>query len=258
MRRLLSAALAAGTLLAQVPIGPPSGYGAGGASNLTTVGAVPYVCATGALCQDSGLTWDSVNKRLIIVTSGSTATLSGCTGSYVCSGVGGANGFIGSAMLTGLSSTDGAGFQGYGNGLVLGLTAFASWTNGTLSGGTIDTALRRNSAGVVEVNNGSGGTYRDIKRRFDVSTVATVASAATIAPADNITRVTGAVTISTITAPTAFAVSGAGGCLTLIPDTGATWVTNTAGNIALASTAVVGKQLIMCYDNATSKWYPSY
>ena len=32
----------------------------------------------------------------------------------------------------------------------------------------------------------------------------------------------------------------------------------TAGNIALASTAVVGKALIMTYDNTTSKWYPSY
>ena len=32
----------------------------------------------------------------------------------------------------------------------------------------------------------------------------------------------------------------------------------TAGNIALAGTAVVGKALIMTYDNTTSKWYSSY
>ena len=34
--------------------------------------------------------------------------------------------------------------------------------------------------------------------------------------------------------------------------------TTNAGNIALASTAVVGKQLCWTYDPTTVKWYPSY
>ena len=31
-----------------------------------------------------------------------------------------------------------------------------------------------------------------------------------------------------------------------------------AGNIAIATTAVVGKALTMTYDSTTTKWYPSY
>jgi hypothetical protein len=89
-----------------------------------------------------------------------------------------------------------------------------------------------------------------------VQAVGTLASGATIAPVKTITHITGTTTISTITAPTAFALSGVGGCLTLVPD--GLWATNTAGNVSIATTAVVSKQLVMCYDNATSKWYPSY
>jgi hypothetical protein len=83
-----------------------------------------------------------------------------------------------------------------------------------------------------------------------------IASAATIAPTKSITHVTGTTTISTITAPLNFTGTNRGGCLTLIPD--GLWSTSTAGNIALATTAVVSKALTMCYDAGTSKWYPSY
>ena len=34
--------------------------------------------------------------------------------------------------------------------------------------------------------------------------------------------------------------------------------TNTSGNIALATTAVVNKALILTWDSGTAKWYPSY
>jgi hypothetical protein len=85
---------------------------------------------------------------------------------------------------------------------------------------------------------------------------AALSSAATIAPTAPIHHVTGTTQITTITAPTVLAQAGMGGCLVLIPD--AAWTTATSGNIALASTAVVNKQLTMCWDNSTSKWYPSY
>jgi hypothetical protein len=42
----------------------------------------------------------------------------------------------------------------------------------------------------------------------------------------------------------------------LIPTGVFTWTT--AGNIALAGTAVVSKALTMTYDATTTKWYPSY
>jgi len=82
----------------------------------------------------------------------------------------------------------------------------------------------------------------------------TVASATTIAPTKTITFISGTTAIATITAPSLIASTG--GQITLIP-TGI-FTTTTAGNIALASTAVVSKALIMTYDATTTKWYPSY
>jgi hypothetical protein len=82
----------------------------------------------------------------------------------------------------------------------------------------------------------------------------TVASASTTTVTTRVAFISGTTAIATLTVPTAFASSG--GQLTLIP-TGA-FTTTTAGNIALASTAVVNKALIMTYDSVTNKFYPSY
>lgn len=82
----------------------------------------------------------------------------------------------------------------------------------------------------------------------------TIASAATIAPVNPIVFVSGTAAIDTITAPTG--ISATGGHITIIP-TGL-FSTTTAGNIALATAAVVGRAIIMTYDSATVKWYPSY
>lgn len=82
----------------------------------------------------------------------------------------------------------------------------------------------------------------------------TIASAGTIAPTKEISFVSGVTAISTITPPAP--IASGGGQITLIP-TGL-WSTNTAGNIALASAAVVSKALILTYDTTTGKWYPSY
>jgi hypothetical protein len=128
--------------------------------------------------------------------------------------------------------------------------------------GPFDLGVSRNAAGVVEVNNGTVGTFRDLKLRNEIMTgvfatsaaAPTIASAGTIAPTTTIAFVSGTTTISTITAPSP--ISAGGGQITLIP-TGL-WATNTAGNIALATTAVVSKALTMTYDVTTAKWYPSY
>lgn len=82
----------------------------------------------------------------------------------------------------------------------------------------------------------------------------TIASAGTIAPTENTSFVSGVTAIVTITAPAG--TSSLGGCINLIP-TGL-WTTTTAGNIALASTAVVNRVMTMCYDPTSVKWYPSY
>ncbi len=81
---------------------------------------------------------------------------------------------------------------------------------------------------------------------------AAVASSGTIAATGPIFHVTGTAAIATMTLPTGFTQ----GCLTLIPD--GIFTTTAAGNIALASTAVVSKAMTMCYDPTTVKWYPSY
>jgi hypothetical protein len=81
-----------------------------------------------------------------------------------------------------------------------------------------------------------------------------IPSAATIAPAYKTQRISGAVTISTITDPAGYA-----GQFCTIPSPGATWVTNTAGNIGKASTAVPGQMLCWGFDGVTTfKWWPSY
>lgn len=81
----------------------------------------------------------------------------------------------------------------------------------------------------------------------------TVASSTTLAPTTGITYVNGVTAIVNITPPPGCA---RGGFIQLIP-TGL-WSTTTAGNIALATTAVLNKVLTMTYDPNTLKWYPSY
>lgn len=130
------------------------------------------------------------------------------------------------------------------------------------AGSSVDVAFARNAAGVIEINSTTNGTFRDLKLRNEIMTglyatsaaAPTLASASTIAPTVTISFVSGTTTISTITAPSP--ISSGGGQITLIP-TGL-WATDTAGNIALATTAVVSKALIMTYDTTTGKWYPSY
>jgi len=82
----------------------------------------------------------------------------------------------------------------------------------------------------------------------------TIASATTIAPTTPIVFISGTTAVVNITA--AAPISTGGGTITLIPTGIFTWTT--AGNIALAGTAVVSKALTMTYDVTTTKWYPSY
>ena len=82
----------------------------------------------------------------------------------------------------------------------------------------------------------------------------TIVSATTIAPTALISFVSGTVAIVTITPPTTLLTTG--GQITIIPL--GILTTTTAGNIALATTTVVGKALTYTYDAVTAKWYPSY
>jgi hypothetical protein len=98
-------------------------------------------------------------------------------------------------------------------------------------------------------------SYYDRLPAISFASVApTVASAASIIISAPVTFVSGTTNVVDILAPDLTATGGAQ--ITLIP-TGL-WSTTDAGNIALASTAVVSKALTLTYDSATAKWYPSY
>lgn len=82
----------------------------------------------------------------------------------------------------------------------------------------------------------------------------TVSSGSTITPLKPIAFISGTTVVNTISVPSVMLLTG--GSITLIPTGAFTWTT--AGNIAVAGTAVVNKALIMTYDYGTGKWYPSY
>lgn len=60
------------------------------------------------------------------------------------------------------------------NGLLLSSTHVVAFGN-TGSIGTLDTGLARNAAGVVEINNGAAGTYRDLQLRKLIATAGAAA-----------------------------------------------------------------------------------
>ena len=104
------------------------------------------------------------------------------------------------------------------------------------------------------IGNGSTLTTKVYGVKATGQVAPTIASSSTIAPTCDITFISGTAAIATITPPTG--ISSTGGQITLIPTE--IFTTTTAGNIALATTAVVKRALIMTYDFGTLKWYPSY
>jgi hypothetical protein len=158
------------------------------------------------------------------------------------------------------------------SGVVTNLTGTASINiNGTVGATTPNTgnftALTENSSPtVVQTDIGTAPNeiplnqylgklaYEDVLGLFaTLNPAPTIASAATIQPLTPITFVSGTTTINTITVPAEFV---GGGQIILIP-TGI-FLTGTSGNIAVATTSVVSRALIMTYDAITAKWYPSY
>lgn len=88
-------------------------------------------------------------------------------------------------------------------------------------------------------------------------TAAVASAAGAILPSGPLFHVTGTSAVTGFTIPVGFnATAAGGGCFIIIPDGVFTWTT--AGNIALAGTAVVNKQLQFCWDATNSKWIPSY
>jgi len=160
-----------------------------------------------------------------------------------------ANTFVGTSsgsLMTGSYNTIFGGFTGYVAG-VLDVR--------TLSGAVVISDGNGNPQ--IYCNGNNTITYGSFKHDGFVTTSTaspTIASGPTITPTKSITFISGTSAIATITAISANLNYGTS--LTLIPTGVFTWTT--AGNIALAGTAVVGKALTMTYDGTTAKWYPSY
>jgi len=195
------------------------------ASTATTADLIPIV--------QSGVTSQLTNAALFtnstLVTpklgTPQSGTLTNCTGLPVASGI-----------------------SGFGTGIAAFL---ANPTSANLATAVTD----ETGSGSLVFSNLP--TFTNLKYSGLIATAAaapTIASSTTIAPTTPIVFISGTTAIATITAPTP--ISSAGGQITLIP-IGA-FTTTTAGNIAITSTAVVGKALIMTFDATTSKWYPSY
>lgn len=80
--------------------------------------------------------------------------------------------------FTGGSYSTGAAFASlYQSGLRMSSTPFITWTSGSNNLSGFDLGLYRNAAGVLEINNGTAGTFRDLRIRDLITTLATPASA---------------------------------------------------------------------------------
>jgi len=146
-----------------------------------------------------------------------------------------------------------------GTSLVLSgsLTASGLATTGAITGDTLVLSGASGSLNAVSIaaNNDLTANNASIATFIAMSGgVNTIPSAGTIAPVKEISYISGTTAIATITpqAP----ITGKNGTIILIPTGAFTWTT--AGNIAIAGTAVVGRALHMTYTFTTDKWYPSY
>jgi hypothetical protein len=79
-------------------------------------------------------------------------------------------------------------------------------------------------------------------------------SGATITVSAPVHRVYGVAAISTITPPSSCLIAGTACTVTLLPF--GAWSVTTGGNIAIASSALIGQPMTLIYDPGTSLWYP--
>jgi hypothetical protein len=202
----------------------------------TTVQVVTNLSQAGGLAtQDTAQTL--TNKTLVAPVLGTpiSGTLTNCTGLPIASGISN----LGTGVATFLTTPSSANLR----------TVLIDET------GTGAAVFANTPTLVTPVIGAAIGTSLALSSFSAVSAAApTIASATTIAPITPIVFISGTTAVVTITP--AVPISTGGGTITLIPTGIFTWTT--AGNIALAGTAVVSRALTMTYDVTTTKWYPSY
>ncbi len=68
------------------------------------------------------------------------------------------------SILAGSAVGSGIALARFGNTIQCDSGTVHTWTSGNVNG-TVDSGISRNAAGIVEVNNGTAGTWRDLKLR---------------------------------------------------------------------------------------------
>jgi hypothetical protein len=220
-----------------------------GITNMATIAISALPVATAAATTDvlpivQGGTTKQITNALLFTNSTlvtpalgtpTSGNLSNCTGLPVSTGITG----LGSGIATFLATPSSANLR-------------SALTDETGTGAAV---FATSPTLVTPVIGAATGTSLALSSFSAVSAAApTVASATTIAPTTPIAFVSGTTAVVTITAATPISIGG--GTITLIPLGAFTWTT--AGNIAVAGTAVVNRALTMTYDSVTTKWYPSY
>lgn len=231
----------------------------------------------------SGVTKQLTNTNLFtnatlttpILGTPQSGTLTNCTGLPVASGISGLGSNVAAFLASPTSANlafavtneTGSGALVFGTNPTIASPTLSAPILGTVASGVISACtssgmvltapnLGTPASGVLDNCTGSP-TFTNIKYSgLEATTAAapTIASATTIAPTKPITFISGTTAIETITAPSP--ISAGGGTIILIPTGIFTWTT--AGNIAVAGTAVVSRALSLTYDATSTKWYPSY
>ena len=253
---------------------------------------LPIVQATTSTTKQLSMTALFTNSALVTPTLGTPAsgTLTNCTGLPVATGISGLGASVAAFLATPSSANLATAVTGEtGSGALVFATSPTLTTPtlttptmtapvlGTVTSGNISACTSTSMVmvtpvlGTVTSGNISACTSTSMVMVTPVLGVAsatslvsgliantavatTIASAATVAPTAPVTIISGAAAIDTITAPAP--ISATGGTITFIPTGAFTWTT--AGNIAVAGTAVVSRALTLTYDATTVKWYPSY
>ena len=221
-------------------------------SSANLAAAVTGETGSGALVFATSPTF--VTPLLGTPTSG---VLANCTGLPVATGISGLGASVAAFLATPSSANLATAVTDEtGSGALVFATSPTLVTPllGTVTSGNISACTSTSMVMVTPVLGAASATSLVSGLIANTAVATTIASAATVAPTAPVTIISGTAAIVTITAPAP--ISATGGTITFIPTGAFTWTT--AGNIAVAGTAVVNRALTLTYDATTVKWYPSY
>lgn len=224
-------------------------------SNMLTVNVTPILTITGAAAHSGGCQFTTSTAHNLAVESFVTVNgvggASSCNGTALVSSVENGTTFTTSLPFSGAYTSGGSVRQTGGIFVTPGNDIFTANNEVEATGGTYMSGATPTPC--------STSDWRCALFLYGIQLAdgigASITSASTITPTNRVHHITGTAAITTIVPPTSQA-AGFSGIFCAIPD--AAFTTTTAGNIALATNAIVNRQLCWSYDPAASKWFPSY